>query len=76
MKSPSPQTATGSRPLPFSASAAPTEMPGPPPTPPPPSEPRKSSGWRNGQLAPFQDSDTWVRDAGRSPTARRSASAR
>jgi len=31
-KSPSPQIATGSRPEPFSASAAPTEMPGPPPT--------------------------------------------
>ena len=31
--------ATGSRPEPLSASAAPTEMPGPPPTPPPPLEP-------------------------------------
>ena len=32
--------------------------------------------WRSGQLAPFHDNETWVSEAGRSPTARRNASAR
>src|ERR1019366_6159107 len=36
-KSPSPRTATASRCVPCSASAAPTAIPGPEPTPPPPS---------------------------------------
>src|SRR6516165_289775 len=52
-KSPSPHTATGNRPEPLSANAAPTEIPGPPPTPPPPSPPRKSRGCWNGQAEPF-----------------------
>ena len=65
----------GAAPMPASASAAPTAMPGPPPMPPPPSDPRKSSGCRNGQQAPFHDSGRCSSDTARSPTAARSATA-
>src|SRR5258708_6499586 len=60
----------------FSASAAPTGMPGPAPMAPPASEPKNSSGWRNGQHAPFHDNGRWESETRRSPTASRNAYAK
>ena len=51
-------------------------MPGPPPMPPPPSEPRKSSGCRNGHHAPFQESGRCSERASRLPDGPRSPRAR